>query len=270
MTPSSVSVCRLAGTKPAPMPCSRCGLGSPPLITGDFAGSTANVCSVAKRCLSASLTPQLQRARRGRSTRPNGRGAGGGRQRTVGLGVHGGRPHGGARAPWRLFVLPRSTVYDYAKRRADSAAVGSDRPAPAASSLEGRAVAGPAAGVGRATRGPRSQVSACSSRLHVTSGGVKRSGRMRPRWRKGAVVPSQPRRTRDAIGVHTNAPVWQASYRQAGSVDLSELLSDALVDRRQDRQGGILELVHLLVMAARSASASWRSASCAAYRSSYC
>ena len=52
-------MCRLAGTKPAPMPCRRCGLGSPPLMTADLAGSTAKVCRLGKRSLSASLTPVM-------------------------------------------------------------------------------------------------------------------------------------------------------------------------------------------------------------------
>jgi hypothetical protein len=40
--------------KPAPIPCSLCGVCVPPLMTGLFAGSTANTCSVGQRCLSTS------------------------------------------------------------------------------------------------------------------------------------------------------------------------------------------------------------------------
>ena len=41
IVPSSRSVCRFFGTKPAPMPWIGCGLGLPPLITGEALGSTA-------------------------------------------------------------------------------------------------------------------------------------------------------------------------------------------------------------------------------------
>jgi len=41
IAPSIDWVCRLVGMKPPPMPWIGCGLGWPPLMTGDAAGSTA-------------------------------------------------------------------------------------------------------------------------------------------------------------------------------------------------------------------------------------
>ena len=52
-------MCRFFGMKPAPMPWIGCGLGLPPLITGDAAGSTANTFSFGHFAFSTCAQPVM-------------------------------------------------------------------------------------------------------------------------------------------------------------------------------------------------------------------
>ena len=59
ITPSSSAVCRFFGMKPAPMPWIGCGLGLPPLITGDALGSTAYTFNFGHMALSTCAQPVM-------------------------------------------------------------------------------------------------------------------------------------------------------------------------------------------------------------------
>src|SRR5664280_1971431 len=56
---SMISVSRMAGTKPAPMPWMGCGPFCPPDSTGEAAGSTAMTCTEGLRSFSTSPTPVM-------------------------------------------------------------------------------------------------------------------------------------------------------------------------------------------------------------------
>ena len=59
ITPSSSETSRFFGMKPAPMPWIGCGLGEPPEITGEAAGSTAKTFNFGQRAFNTCATPVM-------------------------------------------------------------------------------------------------------------------------------------------------------------------------------------------------------------------